>query len=157
MAKKLKYCLLVICFLLVASIFCGGPKEETLKPNTEVLVTKTTVTIKEPGKDIRIIPVPRSDSITFSLSPQPVLSQPSLWPTLCFLPRIGISTPSNPLVGAQLLRSEPLKIGLALNIGIKGISVSLDRDIWSNIFGGVYYGFSYEGEVKLGAIIGVFL
>jgi len=152
---------LIVGVAITLSIYCLRGSNRTLEASeaileeglsAEVVVTPSHVIIKEIGKAPKVVKVPRTGTNTLrKKEAEEFVVMPQAWwmPKLVALPHIGISHTCEPLLGLQVIRFEQLALGLSFNMTPSTLAVSLDRDIWSNIQGGLCYGINKEGYTRL--------
>jgi len=86
------------------------------------------------NKIIDIKTMPRANSIVIDIPSQegsPIVVKDPPMISLCALPMIGIETGTRlqPRLGLQVVRSDPLDMGLSIGISPDTLDVSLDKDI----------------------------
>jgi len=144
----------VIVLILIIWVFCFFPKPQ-IENTQEIRVTKSGVIIKTP-KGTKVIPIPRTGEIKITSTE---VTEIGLFPKLCFLPNIGLATGSQilPLIGVQLLRSDPIGLGIAVNLTTENLSLSLDKDVFYNSILGIYYGINKGGYSQIGLLYSLYI
>lgn len=116
-------------------------KEHSKAKNQEVMLTKT----------IQVNQIPRTGVVEIDITPKGevvVAEQP--WINTCLVPTIGMEViPWYGLrVGVQILRSEPIGVGISVGLSTQTLSLTLDKDLYSNILTGIGVGISKDGLVR---------
>jgi|GEM_PF-6272216 len=122
---------------------------------SEVIVENGKIIVKQQGKADKSLSIPKSGKVTYrqTIEGEQKLLTPGWFPRLVVLPHLGISCRGikvEPIVGVQLLRVEPVQLGISFNITPSNINVSLDKDLFNNSLVGIYYGMTNDGTNCLG-------
>ena len=127
----------------------------------EVIVTHSQVVVRQKGKADRVIKVPKSGRVVYTdkIKDKSQLATPQWVPQLVCLPHIGLSMRGlkvEPIAGVQVVRLEPMQLGLSCNLTTSNINLSLDKDLFDNSAVGVYYGITNEGSNVIGVHFSLF-
>ena len=129
----------------------GAGKNLTPLKSNQVAVTRKTVRLKD-----KEVIISRGTEMLLEAGEDNqirIVSMPGVWPIIVYLPQLGLSLTNKlePLLGVQLLRSEAIQLGAALNITPSYVSISLERDLSGNLSNsvlGLQYGLDSQGYTK---------
>lgn len=111
------------------------------------------------GSTLKEVKIPKSGKSTIDMkkSGEVLVEGPGWMPILCTVPNVGINFGKKvePYVGVQLIREEPLGLGLGPNLSPSMVGISLDKDLGNSVVLGIQYGYTFEGDSRVSFKVGV--
>jgi len=130
----------------------GDPEALPRGASATIKVSPTQVRVNT-GTKISTIKVPKFGEANIKVTPkgEVIAESTSYWPTTGTRVHMGVAYSGRvePLVGVQLVRIEPLEVGVSVDATPSMIGVSLSKDVLSNSLAGLGIGIDYEANKRV--------
>ena len=124
-----------------------------------VTVNRSKVISQDSKNNIKVIPIPKFGELKFIVTDkgEVVLKSTGWMPQLGTRPYLGIAYTGKiePLVGIQVMRLEPIGLGVSFDMTPSLIGISLSKDIFDNTLLGIGTGICSEMTQKYYLFLGV--
>jgi hypothetical protein len=119
---------------------------------SRVVIKDGKVWLYQLGKEPIELRLPKTQQLRLDIDTEGRVSveKPTFLPSLCLKPHMGIAYAgrTEPLVGLQLVRLEPLQLGLSCDITPSLTGLSLNYDLFQNALIGLGIGTDWDADNK---------